>query len=185
MTTLPDNTLQAYKERFRNTSELTFTRLHPHAFFVVYSFSAGDGSSQNHEFHTNTASRAAILAAKKAYDRVLTPGASPPDEATIIPLVPRNPEQRTEMRIGRARNNDIVLDDANVSKLHAWLGIERGGYRLKDADAANGTRVNDESIQTRQSALLRDGDIIVFGGRIYAWFCTAKTLFVWLTPAET
>ena len=49
--------------------------------------------------------------------------------------------------IGRARNNDICVDEASISKLHAWLrrrDDEHGAVRLTitDAGSRNGTFVD-------------------------------------------
>ncbi|MDJ0764587.1 MAG: ATP-binding cassette domain-containing protein [Myxococcota bacterium] len=50
------------------------------------------------------------------------------------------------LRIGRAHENDHVIDHPLVSKHHARLTAEGDGYLLEDLESANGTFVNGEKI---------------------------------------
>jgi hypothetical protein len=65
------------------------------------------------------------------------------------------------VRIGRAVDNDVVLDDPSVSRYHVQLSLSRGGCVLADLGSTNGTRVDSEAITER---LLRPGDVIHLGG---------------------
>jgi hypothetical protein len=79
---------------------------------------------------------------------------------------------------GRTPNNDVVIDDATVSKLHAWMRLEGGIYVLYDADSRNGTRVADRDAGKRgggEGAKLRD-NIGVELGSVRARFVSAMTL---------
>ncbi|HEY6968567.1 MAG TPA: FHA domain-containing protein [Candidatus Angelobacter sp.] len=64
-------------------------------------------------------------------------------------------------KIGRIPGqNQVVLDDSEVSRFHATIqGSSTGEFRLQDS-SANGTYVNGHRVQT---ALLRPGDHIRFG----------------------
>src|SRR5262249_4747267 len=44
--------------------------------------------------------------------------------------------------VGRAANNDVVLKDDRISKLHAYFHRPKRAWRLSDARSANGTRVD-------------------------------------------
>jgi S1-C subfamily serine protease len=67
------------------------------------------------------------------------------------------------IRIGReAKYCEVVLSDPKVSRLHAEVVSLDGRTMLIDHSSSNGTFVNDKRIDR---ALLRDGDIIYFGGR--------------------
>jgi serine protease Do len=67
------------------------------------------------------------------------------------------------IRIGReAKYCELVLSDPKVSRLHAEVVSLDGKTMLIDHSSSNGTFVNDRRIER---ALLRDGDIIYFGGR--------------------
>lgn len=61
-------------------------------------------------------------------------------------------------RIGRLPDNDIVLDDANVSRHHAVIIDTGTNFVVTDLRSANGVTVADERI--RASVTLADGDRI-------------------------
>lgn len=63
--------------------------------------------------------------------------------------------------VGRSLDNDLVLDDPSVSRHHAEIRRQNGGYTLVDLESTNGSRVNGRSVAT---ASLSDGDRVVFGG---------------------
>ena len=64
--------------------------------------------------------------------------------------------------IGRVEDNDVVLIEPGVSRLHARVYAEHGVYMLDDLESANGTRLNGERVAA-SSEVLRDGDYISVG----------------------
>ncbi|MCY4537045.1 MAG: DUF3662 domain-containing protein [Chloroflexi bacterium] len=64
------------------------------------------------------------------------------------------------INIGRDDDNDIVVNDAHVSRHHLQLRFRNGVLILLDLDSRGGTYVNNVSLQEHQ---LRDGDIIRIG----------------------
>jgi hypothetical protein len=66
-------------------------------------------------------------------------------------------------RLGRAPDNEIVLQDAQVSRYHATIVLAGEAYLITDLGSANGTRVNQSRIE-RPSAL-RHGDVIAIGSQ--------------------
>jgi FHA domain len=64
---------------------------------------------------------------------------------------------RPRLRIGRTPDNDIVIDNLAVSRLHALIEEEKGGYFVRDCESLNGTEVNGMRITRRK---LEDGDEI-------------------------
>ncbi|HYM61208.1 MAG TPA: trypsin-like peptidase domain-containing protein [Thermoanaerobaculia bacterium] len=67
------------------------------------------------------------------------------------------------IRIGReSAFCEIVLENPKVSRLHAEVVSIDGKVLLIDRNSSNGTYVNDQKIDKR---ILKDGDIIYFGGR--------------------
>jgi DNA-binding SARP family transcriptional activator len=69
-----------------------------------------------------------------------------------------HPLQATATRIGRLSDNDIVLDDANVSRHHAVIIDTGTSFVITDLRSANGVDVRGERI--RGTATLSDGDPI-------------------------
>jgi SARP family transcriptional regulator, regulator of embCAB operon len=68
------------------------------------------------------------------------------------------PLQAAATRIGRLSDNDVVLDDANVSRHHAVIIDTGTSFVITDLRSANGVDVGDGRI--RGTATLADGDRI-------------------------
>lgn len=66
------------------------------------------------------------------------------------------------LKIGRHQMNEIVLDDAAVSRLHASIAMNGGKLLLFDQGSKNGTMINGTKVQ---SAELHDGDIVRIGNK--------------------
>lgn len=70
------------------------------------------------------------------------------------------PVQRPITHIGRSTENDIIISDPTVSRLHAIMRRQSsGGYSIENR-SDNGTFVNDESIELID---LAEGDLITIG----------------------
>jgi pSer/pThr/pTyr-binding forkhead associated (FHA) protein len=63
-------------------------------------------------------------------------------------------------KIGRGQDNDIVIDNLAVSRLHAIIEEDKGSYFIKDCDSLNGTMVNGRKIDRTR---LGYGDVITIG----------------------
>ncbi len=63
-------------------------------------------------------------------------------------------------RIGRAIDNDIVIQDVLASRRHAYLAPTPIGTEIRDAQSINGTFVNGIRVG---SALLTEGDVVTIG----------------------
>src|SRR5437763_702687 len=63
--------------------------------------------------------------------------------------------------IGRQEGNDIVIDDARLSRQHARLELRDGILLVADLGSANGTRVNGRAVTGSQP--LRPGDVLQMG----------------------
>ncbi|HLA79077.1 MAG TPA: FHA domain-containing protein [Vicinamibacteria bacterium] len=62
--------------------------------------------------------------------------------------------------VGRAKANDIVLDDVAVSSEHCRIRAENGGFVVHDLSSTNGTFVNDHKISRQPLAA---GDVLQVG----------------------
>lgn len=67
--------------------------------------------------------------------------------------------------IGRVESNDIAIDDASISRFHAFLqqDAKTGGWLLCDADSKNGTALDGEPLAASAKVPLRDGAVITLG----------------------
>jgi FhaA, N-terminal domain/FHA domain len=62
--------------------------------------------------------------------------------------------------IGRLADCDVVLKDKGASRKHAQLKRRDGSWTLTDLGSTNGTRLNGQTVQSRE---LSDGDTITIG----------------------
>lgn len=74
--------------------------------------------------------------------------------ATSVPL------DKETLTIGRLPDCDVVLKDRGASRRHAQIRTHGGSSTLTDLGSTNGTRLNGETVQTRE---LTDGDRITIG----------------------
>lgn len=65
-----------------------------------------------------------------------------------------------EVRIGRKKENDVVLDDESVSGYHARIGLKGDDVIVEDCDSVNGIELNGKP--AKKSAL-SIGDVITIG----------------------
>lgn len=87
-----------------------------------------------------------------------------PDEGKAKATAPRrlNLAAAKTVRIGRAADNDLRIDDPRASRYHAV--IERIGmrYRIRDLRSHNGTFVNGQRVEKEQ--FIAEGDVIQVAG---------------------
>jgi hypothetical protein len=72
----------------------------------------------------------------------------------------RNVLSGSRVVLGRSREADIVLQDPNVSRRHAELRREDGGWQVVDLGSTNGIKVNGRRVDNQP---LRPGDQITIG----------------------
>ncbi|MDX2015350.1 MAG: FHA domain-containing protein [Myxococcaceae bacterium] len=77
--------------------------------------------------------------------------------AVVVEKTKDNAFQR-RVTVGRTSNNDIVLDDASVSRFHAWVQQEDGGgWSIVDAGSRNGTQVGGKKLAAKVPSALQSG----------------------------
>jgi len=81
---------------------------------------------------------------------------------------------QTEVEIGKAAHNHIVLQDPTVSNTHAILMARSGGYTIVDLGSRNGTYINGERLGT-QAHTLRHGDAVQLGQTVLTFRNRAET----------
>jgi len=94
----------------------------------------------------------------------VVPGQSTFDAPPAVLTLPGG--QRIELHeghyvLGRHLENDIVLNDTNVSRRHAEFVCAAGEVAVSDLGSTNGTKVNGVTVTGQQ--LLQHGDVINFG----------------------
>jgi hypothetical protein len=77
-----------------------------------------------------------------------------------------------EISIGRAPENDLMLEDSDASRQHAVLVRSAQGFMLKDLGASNGTLVNDQPAV--ETVLLENKDVIKIGELVITFIQTRK-----------
>ncbi|MCW8138051.1 MAG: FHA domain-containing protein [Planctomycetota bacterium] len=97
--------------------------------------------------------------------------AEPPDAATervdpartvaywdlqvLVPLLPA--ADAAPISIGRGSDNDVVVADARVSKVQAYLERRDDEWRVLDAGSTNGTRADLQRVPTERGVAVRSG----------------------------
>jgi pSer/pThr/pTyr-binding forkhead associated (FHA) protein len=87
-------------------------------------------------------------------------------QTRVIPLEKRDIDSSERMIfVGRSVNNDIVLANKMVSKLHAYFCQVPGSgvMQLVDMTSTNGTFINGTRLAPSVKSSLQDEDVISFG----------------------
>jgi hypothetical protein len=83
--------------------------------------------------------------------------------------------------IGRVETNDIAIDDASVSRFHAWLQHDDrlSAWFLTDAESKNGTWLGEAKLAPSTRTRLTDGSTIRLGD-IHTRFLMPDSLLKWV-----
>lgn len=81
-----------------------------------------------------------------------------PNPGLVFPL------EAGQLTIGRDPGNAIVIADAEVSRKHARLTLQKDGYLLEDLGSTNGTFVNGQRLSGPYK--LQNGDLIALGEQV-------------------
>src|SRR5512134_1532111 len=73
-----------------------------------------------------------------------------------------------QISVGRDSTNEIVINDAEVSRRHARLTFQGGKYVLEDLGSTNGTFVNGQRLAGPR--VLKAGEVVSFGEQIVMIF---------------
>jgi len=73
-----------------------------------------------------------------------------------------------QITVGRDSTNEIVINDAEVSRRHARLTFQGGKYVLEDLGSTNGTFVNGQRLAGPR--VLKSGEVVSFGEQIVLVF---------------
>ena len=73
-----------------------------------------------------------------------------------------------QIDVGRDSTNEIVINDAEISRRHARLTFQGGKYVLEDLGSTNGTFVNGQRLAGPR--VLKPGEVVSFGEQIVMIF---------------
>ena len=86
----------------------------------------------------------------------------------------RNPYQ-DRVYLGRAPSNDVILEEASISKSHAFFAQDKqgrgGGWNLTDVGSRNGTTVGGQPLDAHAALALPGQSAILFGLSALAYYC--------------
>jgi len=97
-----------------------------------------------------------------AYQSVQLVMRAGPNPGKTIPI------EKSEIFIGRDIANDVLINDAEVSRRHARISIQAGNYVIEDLGSTNGTFVNGQKLAGPR--VLRVGDTVMFGENVSLTF---------------
>lgn len=118
----------------------------------------------------------------EAVDETLPHGkfTSEPVEMELFPLAKKpGASFRDRITIGRTANNDVVIADHSVSRLHAYVRLHSppvDGWAVADAGSKNGSWLGDAALEPRRETPLPPGSVLRFGD-VLVTFYRAEDLF--------
>ena len=92
------------------------------------------------------------------------------------------PLHKTILTLGRAVDNDIVIDDSEVSRHHARLTLQGNNWVLEDLGSRNGTFVNGQRITG--PVVLTPGSQVALGPDILFSMEGGSPAPAWAPPAR-
>lgn len=110
-----------------------------------------EGSSGGYRFRTASGIRPAVVSG---------------DEPVVVVLAKsKDNVMQRRVTVGRTSNNDVVLEDASVSRFHAWFQQDEttGHWSIVDAGSKNGTQVASQRIPPKKSVSLQSGQRVKIG----------------------
>ena len=99
------------------------------------------------------------------------------EESFVMPLRKVATAVPTAITFGRGSGNDVIMHDAFVSKVHAFLRKGGHGWEISDAGSRNGVWVGGKRLDTKGTPVpVQSGDVLTFG-RVVFFFLDAAALW--------
>jgi len=76
--------------------------------------------------------------------------------------------EKSPVRLGRHADNEVIVADGSVSRVHAELSLQGYRWQIEDLHSSNGVHVNGERVQVTR---LADGDLIGIGRVEFLFQC--------------
>jgi DNA-binding NtrC family response regulator len=78
--------------------------------------------------------------------------------SVVVDLPPQG-----ELRIGRAMQADVVVEDASVSRNHVAVEVSAGAILIRDLGSQNGTKINGRKLASGETSPFRPGMLAEIG----------------------
>ena len=79
--------------------------------------------------------------------------------------------------LGRVETNDIVIDDASISRFHAWFQEDaKLGWVVVDAESKNGSKLAGVKLVPNKKTMISDGAKLRFGEIDLLFLSTEKLI---------
>lgn len=111
------------------------------------------------------------------------------DDSEVFELVKSGDNESPNVCIGRAKRNDIVIEDDTISSLHAIVEVtsnfdEGERHTLVDQGSSNGTWVNQEKLEANKEWPLRGGDCVRLGQRVFYYLTSDEANLAFSRPVQ-
>jgi hypothetical protein len=160
-------TVKDWVEEAMKKTKDEFVADHPHPFLIGSGPKTQGGPRGAHTFRIDL----------NALNKALAEARS---TSLVMPLKKRLTTFPSMISLGRTSNNDLVVDDAQISKFHASFRFRDGNVEVEDAGSANGTYLGGNALVKGTPQPLRRGDVIRFGGLSFELYDPAGA-WGWLT----
>lgn len=150
---------------------------YPHAALVLEPYQ--ESTSGPVDTPTPPEGFAETVAASRLTLASVFPGGLPLLSAEVAWLIKSDRNPFTGMiTLGRAGNNDVVIADPGVSKLHAILReVQPGRWQVEDCGSTNGTALEGVRLPARQARELNEGSRLTLGFGVSARLFEAPSLW--------
>ncbi|MBL4847766.1 MAG: FHA domain-containing protein [Planctomycetes bacterium] len=102
-------------------------------------------------------------------------------EGSMVLAVRKRPDANAfgmMITIGRAANNDLVIEHQKISKFHAYFREAVSGWRICDANSRNGTTIGEVPVEPGQEGLpVKSGARIKLGKAVSLVFLEPADLY--------
>ncbi len=74
---------------------------------------------------------------------------------------------KTKLCVGKGEDADIWIGKETISRFHARIDFEDGGYYIEDLNSTNGTFINEKALSYRERKILKENDVVRFADVTY------------------
>jgi len=166
-------TIATYLDLRKRLSREQFVEQHPNPFLVQELNTQNGEEEKEFEFSTIHITREELRSA--------VGGGAGSADTPVYRIAKRATKNVFEgmINVGRAANNDVILDFQAVSKFHAYFtkDLATDNVYLTDADSTNGTFINGLRLRPHQKYVLGERDIVSFAQQVDVKYYSPGALY--------